>query len=132
MKKLTVLLLTLALVFALAACGGGSKGPASTYNLDMKSTELQAMSEERASVEVLRETRDDYFQGLNYFTGTDLVKLTYADVVEHIGVDPSAYQYDDVYEREIYFWYPEGKDENTYFVVWFLDGKLDASGSVNL
>lgn len=59
------------------------------YNLDMESTEPQAMCSGRAGEEVLKETFRDYFGGLNYFFAAEQAELTYADVVAHIGVDPS-------------------------------------------
>ena len=64
------------------------------YNLDMESTEPQAMCSGRAGEEVLKETFSDYFGGLNYFFAAEQAELTYADVVAHIGVDPSEYRYD--------------------------------------
>lgn len=102
------------------------------YNLDYESTELQTMSDERASKEVLMETENDFFQGLNIFTGTELTKLTYKDVVEHIGVEPSAYQYEATYGRRIYFWYVEDSTGPCLFVYFDKDGSLYGSGSSNL
>lgn len=37
------------------------------YNIDMKSTEPQAMSEKRAGTAILAETLKDYFGALNFF-----------------------------------------------------------------
>ena len=47
------------------------------YNLDMESTEPQAMCSERAGEEVLKETFRDYFGGLNYFFAAEQAELTY-------------------------------------------------------
>ena len=89
------------------------------YNLDMESTEPQAMCSGRAGEEVLKETFRDYFGGLNYFFAAEQAELTYADVVAHIGVDPSEYRYD--------------ADRNARVMhVWFRDGKLYACGVYNL
>ena len=55
------------------------------YNIDMKSTEPQAMSEKRAGTAILAETWKDYFGALNFFAGSDQENLTYEDVVAHIG-----------------------------------------------
>ena len=63
-KKFLILMVSIVMVFSFAACGGnsgnGESGSSSessnAYNLDMKSTEAQPMSAERASAEVLRET----------------------------------------------------------------------------
>ena len=58
-SKMITLLLTLAMVFALAACGsgdggnGGEQANDNPYNLDYKSTEVQPMSDERATKETL-------------------------------------------------------------------------------
>lgn len=101
------------------------------YNLDMKSTEVQPMSKERASKEVLRETATTYFGGFNYFEDTEQANLTYTDVVTHIGVDPSEYRYDENLQAELYTWYADG-DDKASLNVWFVDGKLNASGNYNL
>ena len=45
------------------------------YNLDMESTEPQAMCSERAGEEVLKETFRDYFGGLNYFFAAEQAEL---------------------------------------------------------
>ncbi|MDD6489505.1 MAG: hypothetical protein PUG48_06810 [Clostridia bacterium] len=101
------------------------------YNLDMKSTETQPMSKERASKEVLGETANTYFGGLNYFEDTEQANLTYDDVVTHIGVDPSEYKYDENLQAELYIWYADG-DDKASLNVWFVDGKINASGAYNL
>lgn len=56
------------------------------YNIDIKSTEPQAMSKKRAGTAILAETLKDYFGGLNFFAGSDKENLTYENVVAHIGV----------------------------------------------
>ena len=54
----------------------------------MKSTEVQTVSADRATLDVLNETFFTYLGGLNYFSDDDeQSKLTYADLKEHIGVD---------------------------------------------
>ncbi|MGN0470134.1 MAG: hypothetical protein ACI4GV_04400 [Acutalibacteraceae bacterium] len=154
MKKLVVLALGTAMALTLAACGGNgsnnnsnnsnnsdtasriesqveSQGSENPYNLDMKSTEAQPMSKERASKDVLRETATTYFGGLNYFEATEQANLTYEDVVTHIGVDPSEYRYDENYGAELYIWYADG-DDKASLNVWFVGGKLYASGDYNL
>lgn len=75
------------------------------YNLDLNSVKTQPMSNKRANEEVLRETFKNYFGELNYFFATEQANLTYADVVAHIGVDPSEYRYDDERKAQIYSWY---------------------------
>ena len=110
MKKFLILMISIVMVFSFAACGGnggngesgGSSESSNAYNLDMKSTEAQPMSTERASAEVLRETAQTYLGGLNYFEGTEQANLTYNDIKEHIGVDATMYRYDDTQQAELY------------------------------
>ena len=105
MKKLISAILLLTMVFALVACGGNKYNNTENnnpYNLDMKSTEKQKMSAERASKDVLRETAQTYLAGLNYFEGTEQANLTYNDLKEHIGVDASSYRYDESRMCELY------------------------------
>lgn len=142
MKKIAAILLVLIMTVSLAACGGnggngGSGGSGSSsesgnaYNLDMKSTEAQPMSTERASAEVLRETAQTYLGGYNYFEGTEQANLTYNDIKEHIGVDASEYRYDDNRQAELYIWYVDD-DDKASLNIWFIDGKIDACGALNL
>lgn len=137
MKKFLALMISIVMVFTLTACGGdngnngGSTGNSNSYNLDMKSTEAQPMSKDRASADVLRETAQTYFGGLNYFEGTEQANLTYDDVKGHIGVDASEYRYDENRQAELYIWYAKGDDEAS-LNVWFINGKLDACGAINL
>lgn len=138
MKKFLILMISIVMVFSFAACGGNggngeSDSPESSnaYNLDMKSTEAQPMSTERASVDVLRETAQTYLGGYNYFEGTEQANLTYNDIKEHIGVDASEYRYDDTQQAELYIWYVDG-DDKASLNVWFVDGKLNACGAINI
>ena len=136
MKKLLILMISIVMAFSLAACDGndekgGSSDSGNAYNLDMKSTEAQPMATERASADVLRETAQTYFGGMNYFEGTEQADYTYDDVKEHIGVDASEYKYDEERQAELYIWYVDG-DDKAMLNVWFVDGKLNASGAMNL
>lgn len=139
MKKLLILMVSIVMVFSLAACGGnggngengGTAETTNAYNLDMKSTEAQPMSTESASIEVLRETAQTYLGGLNYFEGTEQANLTYNDIKEHIGVDATMYRYDDTQQAELYIWYVDG-DDKASLNVWFVDGKLNACGAINI
>lgn len=131
MKKLLVLMVSVLMMFSLVACGGNSGGNSNPYNLDMKSTEAQAMSTERASIDVLRETAQTYLGGLNYFEGTEQANYTYEDLKEHIGVDASEYKYDEALQAELYIWYADG-DDNASLNIWIVDGKLNACGAMNI
>ena len=99
MKKMLSLVLTLLMVFSLAACGGGDGGSgggkkdSGLPGIDMKSTEVQTVSADRATLDVLNETFFTYLGGLNYFTIDEpQSKMTYADLKAHIGVDCSEYR----------------------------------------
>ena len=146
MKKLLIAMISVIMMLALTACGGGngnssnngSNGESSSsavsenpYNLDMKSTEAQPMSKERASAEVLRETFQTYLGGYNYFEGTEQANLTYNDVKGHIGVDASEYRYDDTQQAALYIWYVDG-DDKASLNIWFIDGKINACGAMNI
>lgn len=48
-----------------------------------------------------------------------------------IGVETSAYRYDDTLQAELYIWYVDG-DDKASLNLWFIDGKLDACGAINL
>lgn len=136
MKKSIALMLAVLMTLSLAACGGGGgssdKGGA-LPGIDMKSTDIQAVTSDRATLEVLNETFFTYLGGLNYFTEGDAQsKLTYADLKEHIGVDCSEYQYDAEYQRGVYTWYA-AEDEACCLSLFFGDnGKLIAAGAYNL
>ena len=139
MKKMLSLVLTLLMVFSLAACGGGDGGSSGGKKdsglpgIDMKSTEVQTVSADRATLDVLNETFFTYLGGLNYFTESDAQsKLTYADLKEHIGVDCSEYRYEEEYQRGVYTWYAQ-EDEACCLSLFFGDnGKLIAAGAYNL
>ena len=136
MKKSIALVLAVLMTLSLAACGGSGgssdKGGA-LPGIDMKSTDIQAVTSDRATLEVLNETFFTYLGGLNYFTEGDAQsKLTYADLKAHIGVDCSEYQYQEEYQRGVYTWYAE-EDEACCLSLFFGDnGKLMAAGAYNL
>lgn len=136
MKKSIALILAVLMTLSLAACdgGGGSSDKGGALpGIDMKSTDTQTVTSDRATLEVLNETFFTYLGGLNYFTEGDAQsKLTYADLKEHIGVDCSEYQYDEEYQRGVYTWYA-AEDEACCLSLFFGDnGKLIAAGAYNL
>ena len=117
------------------ACGGGGssdKGGA-LPGIDMKSTDTQTVTSDRATLEVLNETFFTYLGGLNYFTESDAQsKLTYADLKEHIGVDCSEYRYEEEYQRGVYTWYAAEDDACCLSLFFGDNGKLIAAGAYNL
>ena len=124
------------MTLSLAACGGGGgssdKGGA-LPGIDMKSTDTQTVTSDRATLEVLNETFFTYLGGLNYFTESDAQsKLTYAELKEHIGVDCSEYQYQEEYQRGVYTWYAAEDDACCLSLFFGDNGKLIAAGAYNL
>ena len=101
------------------------------YNLDMESTETQAVSDNRADESVLKETFKEYFGGLNYVFAAEQADFTFEDGIAHIGVDPSTYRYDAERKAQIYSWYA-AKSKASVLHVWFKAGKLYACGAYNL
>ena len=134
MKKMIALLLTALMGLALTACGGdGGSKDTGLPGVDMKSTEVQAVTSDRAELAVLNETFATYLGGLNYFTEGDAQsKLTYAELKEHIGVDCSEYQYDEEYQRGVYTWYANEDDACCLSLFFGDNGKLIAAGAYNL
>ena len=136
MKKSITLILAVLMTLSLAACGGGGgssdKGGA-LPGIDMKSTDTQTVTSDRATLEVLNETFFTYLGGLNYFTEGDAQsKLTYADLKEHIGVDCSDYRYEEEYQRGVYTWYAAEDDACCLSLFFGDNGKLIAAGAYNL
>lgn len=136
MKKSIALVLAMLMTLSLTACGGGGgssdKGGA-LPGIDMKSTDTQTVTSDRATLEVLNETFFTYLGGLNYFTESDAQsKLTYADLKEHIGVDCSEYRYEEEYQRGVYTWYAAEDDACCLSLFFGDDGKLIAAGAYNL
>ena len=136
MKKSIALVLAMLMTLSLTACGGGGgssdKGGA-LPGIDMKSTDTQTVTSDRATLEVLNETFFTYLGGLNYFTESDAQsKLTYAELKEHIGVDCSEYWYEEEYQRGAYTWYAEEDDACCLSLFFGDNGKLIAAGAYNL
>ena len=135
MKKSIVLVVAMLMTLSLTACGGGGssdKGGA-LPGIDMKSTDTQTVTSDRATLEVLNETFFTYLGGLNYFTESDAQsKLTYADLKEHIGVDCSEYRYEEEYQRGVYTWYAAEDDACCLSLFFGDNGKLIAAGAYNL
>lgn len=143
MKKILVFLLAMVMVICLTACGdkkteGGNDGAkadamaeaATKYGIDLAAEGEQKMSETRAAMAVLVETKDVWLEGSTMFFDSD---KTYADFVEHIGCDANFYSYSNGSRN--FTWVAEG-DDNAKLQITFKDnGKgwvLSASGSVNI
>ena len=134
MKLLKFTLISILGLSLCTACGGdGGSKDTGLPGVDMKSTEVQAVTSDRAELAVLNETFATYLGGLNYFTIDEpQSKMTYADLKAHIGVDCSEYRYDADYQRGIYTWYA-AEDEACALNLFFGDdGKLVAAGAYNL
>ena len=138
MKRLIALLLALVMLLALTACGdkadkadastgGSAAAPANDnpYNLDYKSADLQAMTDERASKDALAEAGEYYMHGLSS-DPTNFTKLTYKDVAEHIGTDASEYQHFESWGQDRYTWYVEGSEGASLLAVFDTNGNLSA------
>ena len=66
MKKSITLVLAALMMLSLTACGGGSKDKGGALpGIDMKSTDTQTVTSDRATLEVLNETFFTYLGGLN-------------------------------------------------------------------
>ena len=130
MKKIIALMLAMMMVLTLAACGGkdngGSGGDDSgaASGLDMTSEELQPITDERASQDVLAEAGKYYMDGLAS-NPSEFAKMTYQDMKEHIGVDASEFQYFESWQQYRYTWYVEGSSGPAVLAVFnSADGTL--------
>lgn len=152
MKKLIALLLALAMLFCLAACGGDGEDKDTDknegkeaggeevvnlekkYGIDLKAAGEQKMSEERASMDVLVETRDVWLEGKMTFA-FDSEPKTYEDFVEHIGCDASYYINMEEDGERHFVWIAEG-DETAKLLAAFWETPqgwtLYTIGSVNI
>lgn len=100
MKKLLAILLALTMVLCFAACGEGSDDNSgettaapvndleSKYGIDLEAAGEQKLSDDRATMDVLVETRDVWLEGQTAFLTSD---KTYEDLAAHIGCDASYY-----------------------------------------
>lgn len=133
MKKLLALLMALAMVFALTACGGGEKAKSveEVYGLDLSSTEKQPMSQECGERDALYAAVKEHFGDMTIFNGSDFEKMTYNDVKELLGIDATYYYYDEDAAAQAFIW--ETSDyENASMGFWFRDGQLSARGASNM
>ena len=142
MKKLLALLLVCVLALGFTACGGGGEEEAAPaaktleekYGINYTAAGEQVMSSERASKDVLIETRDVWLEGKMSFVLDENPK-TYEDFVEHIGCDASVYSYSAEDAERSFTWIAEG-DETAKFMAVFWETPqgwvLYTMGSTNL
>ncbi len=153
MKKFAVVIICILLIAGLVACGGkGDSGQVSKasetsetsktvdsaaeknpYNLDYESTEIQPMSDEKASVDALREAAKEWLEGRQIFAGTKFADYTYEDVAKHIGVDATYYYYNKQWPGRTYVWEAEDDNNQSFAIVLSERGgvwKLDAAQSL--
>lgn len=140
MKKIIALVLVLTMALCFAACGKdeGDKPSAkdleATYGISFTAAGEQTMSSDRASKDVLIETKDTWLGGKMTFA-LDPEAKTYEELAEHIGCDASTYTYSADDAERSFVWIAEG-DETAKFVAVFwetADGwTLYSIGSTNL
>lgn len=152
MKKALVIFMVCLFTFSLVACGkdkDGKKDPkdstqetsapadsieevAKTYNLDLKSTEQQKMSDERTTKEQLAKIVHEYFKDVTFLDGTEMANVTYADIKAQLGVDASIYYFEDALVTKQCFIWQASDSDNAKFLATFSEGKLYAIGSSNV
>ena len=155
MKRLLALLLALVMLHSLAACAGEAKedekkdrdrndsntvadtddgAAAADPGVDLEAEGEQALSDERASMAVLVETRDVWLEGRFSFALDENPK-TYEDFVDHIGCEASFYEYKADDGERCYTWVAE-EDTTAKFLAVFWETPqgwtLYSVGSVNV
>lgn len=155
-KHFFTLLLAIILVFSLSACGEGKNGSdtdksdvegnaeaasapqngeydGSSFGIDLTSTEVQQMSDQRATQEKLSETLNDWCEGLG--RSEKISSRTYKDFVDYIGCDATEYYYDKDMSARVYAWRAEDND-TAKFGLWVVEvggeWKASAIGTTNL
>jgi len=144
MKRFFAMMLALMLVLCLTACGGEKKEPekavdaieaaATKYGVTLTAAGEQKMSDERAKMEVLAETRDTWLEGKMTFAFESTPK-TYADFVEHIGCDASSYTFVEKNSERHFVWVAEGNESAKLLAVFWETPKgwtLYSIGSTNI
>lgn len=141
MTKAILMIMAVVLAISFTACGdkkqNDTKGDVmdtlvSTYSLDLKSTNEQAMSTERATKDKLSALKHDFFKDCMMFEGTEYESLTYSDIQAELGVDASCYYFEDgLVEKQCFVWMADG-DDTAKLLISFTDGKLYGLGSANI
>lgn len=127
MKKLIALLMAFVMVMSFAACGGEKEAETEApkagdieaeFGIDLEAAGQQNMSDERASEDVLVETRDTWLGGQMTFA-LDSDPKTYEDFVAHIGCDATYYEYLADDQERHFIWVAEGDDTAKFLAVFW-------------
>ena len=109
-----------------------------TYNINYESSEIQAMSEEKASAYKLWKTVNEYLGGgTMFFSFCEQAKYTYEDIASYIGCDATNYHFDTANKARAYTWVASD-NETAKFSAFFTDKEGDGkwtlkfTGSANL
>ena len=112
----------------------GKKKDGSEYGIDLCSEQIQKMSEQYTTHDVLQETVYGWLKGTTmFFSLTDMAALTYADVAEHIGNDANEFYFDKKFNSRVYVWCASDR-QNCRFLVTFRENAegewvINSSGS---
>ena len=135
-KKIFCMFMVVFMCFSITACGSKSDDSKEKYKLDYESTEVQPMSEERASADVLKQTEYEWLEGATIFPdGSSYSDYTYEDFVKHIGVDASQYQYSSDFDGRMYIWIAKESDNKMFSILLKESGgvwNLDSAGCANI
>ena len=144
MKKLLAILLALTIVLCFAACGGEGDGGDTTaaaanplvekYGIDLNAAGEQKLSDERAAMDVLVETRDVWLGGNTTFALSEKT-YTYEDLAAHIGCDASSYTNMAEDGERHFVWEAEGDETAKFLAVFWETPKgwtLYSVGSTNI
>lgn len=108
------------------------------YNIDYESSEVQAMSDERASSHRLWETVNEYLESATmFFSFSKQSKYTYEDFVTYIGCDATNYFFDSKNNARTYTWIAKDNETAKFSALFTLKSDenrwtLKFSGSTNL
>lgn len=141
MKKMLAMILALVMLLSLAACGGKSEEkPAqedeksNLIQIDLEAEGEQKVSDERAAMATLVETRDVWLEGQMTFALASEPK-TYEDFVEHIGCEASFYE-NKPEDGERWYTWVAAEDETAKFLAVFWETPqgwtLYSVGSTNI
>ena len=125
MKKFLAMILALVMLLSLAACGGEKaeekpeQGEAehTLIQIDLDAAGEQKVSDERAPMATLVETRDVWLEGQMTFAFASDPK-TYEDFVEHIGCEASFYE-NKAEDGERWYTWVAAEDETAKFLAVF-------------